>query len=266
MSSTLAGQVSRPWRRFPRLSVRGLMVVVLVIGGWLGWFIHRVELQRAAVGAIDRGGGFVTYEWEWKDGASVSGGKPRWPKWLVDRVGIDCFASVTRIDFLQPGTNTKIAPVRDLTRLEYLNLVGSRVTDEGLVAIEGLVSLQYLCLGGCKITDAGLAHLKRLTALRYMELGGTKVGDVGLSQIEGFTSLNKLFLGGTGVTNAGLAHLKNLKGLEVLELNNTNVSDSGLVELEGMSSLRTLMLGGTKVTDAGVQKLQRLLPKLQVFR
>ena len=70
MSTTLANAASRPWQRFLRFSVRGLIVLVLVIGGWLGWFIHRVELQHAAVESIDKGGGFVTYEWDWKDGAS----------------------------------------------------------------------------------------------------------------------------------------------------------------------------------------------------
>ena len=29
--------VSRPWRRFLRFSVRGMIVIVLLVGGWLGW-------------------------------------------------------------------------------------------------------------------------------------------------------------------------------------------------------------------------------------
>jgi hypothetical protein len=45
------------WRRRLRLSVRGLMVVVLVTGGGLGWVIHRAQVQRDAVAAIKHAGG-----------------------------------------------------------------------------------------------------------------------------------------------------------------------------------------------------------------
>jgi hypothetical protein len=33
--------VARPWRRFLRFSVRGMIVLVMVVGGWLG----RVSLE-----------------------------------------------------------------------------------------------------------------------------------------------------------------------------------------------------------------------------
>ena len=36
-----SGPISRPWRRFLRFSVRGLIVVVLLIGGGLGWLVRR---------------------------------------------------------------------------------------------------------------------------------------------------------------------------------------------------------------------------------
>ena len=35
-----AKPVSRPWRRFLRISLRGMIVVVLVVGGWLGWLVR----------------------------------------------------------------------------------------------------------------------------------------------------------------------------------------------------------------------------------
>ena len=33
--------VSRPWRRFLRFSVRGMIVAVLLVSGWLGWIVRR---------------------------------------------------------------------------------------------------------------------------------------------------------------------------------------------------------------------------------
>ena len=44
--------VARPWRRFLRFSVRGLIVLVLVIGVWLGWLVRSARIQREAVAAI----------------------------------------------------------------------------------------------------------------------------------------------------------------------------------------------------------------------
>ena len=35
-----AKPISRHWRSFLRFSVRGLIVLVLVIGGWLGWIVR----------------------------------------------------------------------------------------------------------------------------------------------------------------------------------------------------------------------------------
>jgi len=51
-----ADPLSRPWRRYPSFSVRGLVVLVLVIGAWLGWLVRSVRIQREAVVAINKAG------------------------------------------------------------------------------------------------------------------------------------------------------------------------------------------------------------------
>jgi hypothetical protein len=47
--------VARPWRKYMRISVRGLVVAVLVLGGGFGWVVNRARVQREAVAAIERG-------------------------------------------------------------------------------------------------------------------------------------------------------------------------------------------------------------------
>ena len=88
--------VSRPWRRFLRFSVRGLIVIVLLIGVGLGWIGHSAtsSVSRAAI-AERRGRGY--YRWQW-DGDRYFGlkGDHGWPKWLVDALGIDFFSRVVR--------------------------------------------------------------------------------------------------------------------------------------------------------------------------
>jgi hypothetical protein len=58
-------------RQWLRLSVRGLIVLVLIVGGGLGWIAHLVRSaqgQRDAVAAVRKVGGFVLYDWQYEGG------------------------------------------------------------------------------------------------------------------------------------------------------------------------------------------------------
>jgi hypothetical protein len=59
---------SKTWRRRLRISVRGLIVLVLIIGAGLGWIVQGARVQREAVSAIRRDGGVVSYDRDWKYG------------------------------------------------------------------------------------------------------------------------------------------------------------------------------------------------------
>ena len=59
--------VARPWQRFLRLTVRGLIVLVLLIGAGLGWLVRSARIQREAVAAIETAEGEVSYDWGRKD-------------------------------------------------------------------------------------------------------------------------------------------------------------------------------------------------------
>ena len=55
-----------------RSIVRGLMIVVSVVGVWLGWVVRCAHIQRDAVATIQKGGGTVSYDWEWANGKYVA--------------------------------------------------------------------------------------------------------------------------------------------------------------------------------------------------
>jgi hypothetical protein len=40
---------ARPWRRFLRFSVRGMIVLVLLVGGWLGWIVRGARKPRTRI-------------------------------------------------------------------------------------------------------------------------------------------------------------------------------------------------------------------------
>jgi hypothetical protein len=55
-------------RRWLRISLRGLLVLVLIVGGWLGWAVRSARTQREAVAAIRRAGGGITYRSQYLGG------------------------------------------------------------------------------------------------------------------------------------------------------------------------------------------------------
>jgi hypothetical protein len=175
----------RPWRRYLHLSLRSLLALVLVWGIWLGWIVHCAQVQREAVAAIERAGGEVRYDWQWKDNAPVHG-KPWGPKWLVDRVGIDYFGHVTLVNLVHRGPEREsvLSHVGRLGRLQELCVHSSSVTDAGLARIRELKNLRRLILYRTQVTDAGLVYLKGLTNLSELYLNQTRVTDVGVRTLQ----------------------------------------------------------------------------------
>ena len=70
-----AKTVSHPWRRYLRFSVRGLIVLVLVIGLWFGLIVRPAHHQHDAVAAVMKAHGSVKYDWEWQQREGNSGRK-----------------------------------------------------------------------------------------------------------------------------------------------------------------------------------------------
>jgi Leucine Rich repeat len=263
-----AKPTTRRWWNYMRFTVRGLIVLVLLIGGWLGWVVRSTRIQREAVAAIRNGEGDVRYDWEWSNGVYNPAGKPWAPQWLVGLIGVDFFGHVNAVWLNVSATDAAMVEVGRLTRVQALNLDGTHISDAGLVHLKGLTELAKLELSGTQITDAGLAHLnlRGLSELAKLDLRGTQVSDVGLAHLKGLTKLGYLDLRGTQLTDAGLVHLKRLTNLAELGLFGTRVSDDGLAHLKGLTELSSLGLTDTQVTDAGMQELQKALPNLRIVR
>jgi hypothetical protein len=245
-----------------RISLRAMLILVIVVGGGLGWVTRRAEVQREAVSTIKRTGAGVLYDWQFKNGI-LNPKREHWaPKWLVDRIGVDFFGNVVYVGASTRNVDDSVlTAIGRLKSLERLDLVGSAITDAGLVNLEGLTHLRSLDLAATDVGDAGLAHLKRLRSIKFLNLNATKVGDVGLGHLSDLTSLRTLLLGGTKVTDAGLPHVHRLYLLELLNLVDTDITDMGLAELKPLISLRHLGIGNTLVSDAGLPQLGSL-PKL----
>jgi hypothetical protein len=275
MSTTLAQPTSRPWRRFLRFSVRGMIVLVLLMGAWLGWIVRGARIQREAVAAITRVGGSVQYDWEWRNGNAIPQGKTWAPQWLVNRIGVDYFGHVTDGRFPHGTIDADIAPVELLTQLQRLKLEQlhrlkldqSWVSDDGLLHLKGLTNLTELDLrGSVLVHGTELEHLKGLTKLTILDLGESNVSDDALAYLKGMNKLEYLGLDGIPSAGADLAWMKGRIDLSELELSRTRVTDAGLVHLKGLTNLKVLSVKNTRVTDDGIRDLKEALPRLTIRR
>jgi len=212
---------------FPAIKIAVLVAVLLLvaiaaIGGWA------YRLRNTETPVIDR-----LRQLNANFGRSAVG--PEWlTGWLMrhNLPVIKCLAGIDAVDPAFSDNDLKL--LRRSTRIAYLDLDRTRVTDAGMVYLEAFRKLNILELDSTQVTDLGLASLKEMTQLRVLTLRDT------------------------AITNAGLTHLRNLKGLVHLNLGNTHLTDDGLTSLVGFD------LDGTDITEDGIERLRRALPNSEV--
>ena len=247
-------------RRWFRLSVRGLLVLVLVFASGMGWIVRQANVQRDAVAAIDKVGE-THYDSDPSAGSSrnqLSGWKQR----IGEYIGIDYVDHIVSVRLKSHGNNADLRQavdrLGDLDQVRHMNLTGIAVKDDVLAQLDRMNCLELLMLQHTSISDGGLAHVRNLTNLKTVYILGAGISDSGLAHLKGLTKLSDLSLLGTQVSDAGLVHLKGMTNLSELSLSETKVSDAGLAHLKGLTNLSRLALRRTMVTDAGLAHLKGL--------
>ena len=252
---------TRSWLRRPRvrLSLRAVMIFILFFGGGLGWVVNRANVQRDAVAAIEQAGGKVTYDWELTPMTYIYGnsfkpnpkGMPKWPKWLVARLGPDYFGSVKTVILGPESTDATTSHVGRLAQLEELDAdKASRLTNAGLVHLRALTGLRMFIMGPSPgVTGAGLVNVAGLTRLERLGFSGIPVDDADLVHLRGLANLRMLRLngGGGGITDEGMANLKELVQLRELIVRRSKITGDGLVSLNQMNFMHELILLESRV-------------------
>lgn len=142
----------------------------------------------------------------------------------------------------------------NFTHIHYLNLTGSKITNEDLAYLKN-VAIDSLLIGGTPVTD--LSGLAGNTGLKEINLSGTQITD--LSPLAGCTSLESIYAEGTGVTDVSC--LEGMESLTYLNLSGTPITD--VSSLTKIPNLKTLYLNYKEdLTDvsplAGCPSLQYL--------
>jgi internalin A len=268
------------WRRRLRISVRGLMALVLIVGGGLGWVIHRAHVQRDAVAVIKRVGGHVGYRWQRSKGAWISlPPKPPEPDWVRRTLGPDFLDTVTYV-FLQ-GEQCDDESLRAACRLpwlEELSVVNTGVTDASAEDVRHLTKLRSLDFRLNRITSRTLRHIGELSELRTLTLSlknfPIAARDEDLAFLKRLTKLERLNLYSADLDDAWLAYLEGLANLKSLHLTDTSMTAEGLDHLEGLSNLTAMLdLHGTvfrltrpNMTKAELAERGQMLRRIRLIR
>ncbi len=200
------GSPSRPevaaTRRWTRVSLRGLILLILIASLPIGWTANRINSQRRAIAAIRGAGGYVWFDYQmtpsgqWDPNINRPD-RGRFARWLPPEL----FEDVTLVNLKgRPIGDGELAQVGRLSRLVYLDLEGTNITDDGLASLRGCRSLKHLWLPRTSIGDAGAKHLAAMPGLENLLLNETRIGDDGLKTL---TRLDRLRSLGVKATRVG---------------------------------------------------------------
>jgi hypothetical protein len=302
---------SRPGNQFRFLrvfSLRALFVLVTttaVVLGWIARELHVCRVQREAHGELSSDpavacfGPYKSGEFYWRLFAKVM---PRRVglseldfRGSLKRMSVSCAAKLDAIDRIDMSlaelADQDLSPFEtSRTRVNILDLHGTRVGDTGIQYFSRLRTLNALDLGKCggvrglflnkleavnldslvldetSVTDEALSGLVRFPYLRRLYLAECQIGDNGLSFVSEHTSLEELDISGTHVTDTGLASLGPHNRIKCLGLSNCGVTDVGLARLRVLPMLEELWIDGIRTSCDYAAALQGFpsLRKLQI--
>ena len=260
---TGAGQLGK--RRWMKISVRGLLIMLTALCVLLGIEALRVHRQQRAVERVKGLGGLVAFDDQipkgtWSDQPIGA------PQWLTRNTGEGWFQKVVLINFDKGSnpTNDDLVLLRDLPDVREITLFNKKkITDEGLVHLGRLKYLEKLPLHGTRVRGPGLRHF-RTQKLTLITLEDTPFGDGGMVYLANRPGLQYLNLSGTKITDHGLFALVHLPSLTRLEVSRTAISDEGLEHLARLTSLTQLFISNTNTTETGRARLRTSLPKCRI--
>jgi hypothetical protein len=178
------------FRRLFRFSLSFAILALTVCCVLLGFLARRVERQRAAVAAILKAGGRMSYEHSTAIGSRVHWDKP--PNWLRRQLGEDWFSSVHGVTLYGDSCcDATLQHVKELPEVRRLalwawatappadNPMGGTantnqplagITDDGLVVLKSLRNLEHISFLGNQVSDAGIEQLHNHPRLRSLQL------------------------------------------------------------------------------------------------
>ncbi|WP_428305213.1 hypothetical protein [Lacipirellula sp.] len=237
--------MTRPSRRWLKVSLRSLLLAITAVSVVLAWYAHGTRQRRAAIAAIEAAGGKVRMA-------------PGSSSWIDDWFASDFRGQVNSVNLTEANvTDELLAHLAVLSELRELDLSSTAIDDDGLKKIAHL-PLRELWLQSTRVTDASASTLSQITNLDFLQLNATGLTDAFLHDLAALPHLQNLGLRGAPVTDHGLEFLSRHPHLEELDLYNTAVTDAGVKTLINCQQLKDLGISMTKVTSDVFQYLAQM--------
>ncbi len=256
-----------PRRRWFRVSVRGLMVLVLLVGGGVGWLTQSIQARRRAEAAILKGTTEVEFEKYWPLEPTDPWVARAWSTartWVAQTLATDVTSGVVEIHFFQPVPADILTHLAWFTNLQYLTIHDTRAIRGGWDHLAGLTQLRYLNLGGCAGVDPAMLHrLSQIRSLDILTLRGVPATAEAFVPLANLPNLSTLKLYACpNLTDEVLARIvASLPDLQDLEFGNLRSrSPSGTLAALDRHHPGLTMLGlfGATLTRADCAQIARL--------
>jgi len=155
--------------------------------------------------------------------------------------------------------------IAKLRFLKELQLIGTKVTDEGIRCLSLSTTLAILIIDTCKkVTDIGISYLTKFSALSELYIAGNNgVSDDGLLELSKCSNLRTFsFRASDLITNKGIAYISDMSAKQfLLSLDDTKIDDNGLLSLTKIATSLThlYLMGCQGITDNGMEHISQLV-------
>jgi Leucine-rich repeat (LRR) protein len=189
-----------------------------------------------------------------------------WQTTDFDLVSVASNAKIRKVVLAQSRvTDRGIEKLKNLTNIvEFDCCYCDFITDDAVAHMRGWSKLERLNLRGTRVTSKALPYLASLPALRDLDLSNTQIEDEGFEHLQALPKLERLAIGGNRLTGACLPLLKLIPTLVELDVSGIQRVDSGLWglplseenlrRLGELKQLRRLSLARATLNDRGIDR------------
>lgn len=169
-----------------------------------------------------------------------------------------------RIGFEEAGlSDTDVAALSAYRDWQGFSFADNPIRLDSIGYLREMKKLEYLDLTGCRVTDRMFATVGDLP-LKTLLLTRTDVSNFGVQTISTtFPKLEKLHLAVTPITDDSLKDLAKLTNLKDLNIGNTLVNKIGLDQLSPCAGLRAINLVNLPINNADLLKQQEVFKNLE---